>query len=300
MIKLLLLSMTLFFTTAFATDIKQKTIEVVIPFPPGGGVDLAYRHFEKYAATQGLRTVPIYKPGADGLIGMRDLDTGARDGSRISFATSAIFYTSTQKDPSLQITPITGIRNPIAGIVVSANSPITTIDQLVNTIKANDRINIGSGSPGQTLHWIQLFELMQAPQRQLVTYKGSPQLISDILGGHIDVGLVPISLIDQHVKNGKLRILAHGASSKLSEFPQSVPFTRKFPNWRGLDLFVAVSPIMDAKTTEQWNSIFKQYLSDPGSIAVFEKEYSSPLPFGTTSVQDSIRILNDLYPKLPK
>ena len=286
--------------SAFATDLKQRTIEVVIPFPPGGGVDLAYRHFEKYATTQGLRTVPIYKPGADGLIAMRDLDSGIKDGSRISFATTAVLYTSTQKDPSLQITPITGIKSPIAALFVSSNSPITTLDQLVDAIKTNDKFNIGSGAPGQTLGWIQLFDLMNAPQRQLVMYKGGQQVVVDVLGGHIDVGLVPVPLIEQHVKSGKIRILAHGASSKLADFPQSVPFTRKFPNWRNSDIFIAVAPNIDIKAAEQWNTILKQYVSDPNNIADFEKEYNGPLVFGTNSVQESTRVLNQLYPKLPK
>lgn len=67
----------------------KEVVKAVIPFSPGGGVDQAFRHFQKYADARGINFVAIYKAGADGLIGSTEVAEAKPDGLTLGFGTVA-------------------------------------------------------------------------------------------------------------------------------------------------------------------------------------------------------------------
>lgn len=297
MIKKLIAVLCFVSTTAFAFD---KPIQVIIPFPPGGGVDAAYRHFEKYAHNKGIATIPVYKPGADGLIAMRELDTSANDGYTISFTTTAVLANAEQKDPTLQLQPLTAIKNPLGSIVVSSKSDIQTFDQLITKIKSTDRFNIASGAPGQTMVWTQLFEVTNTPVRQFINYKGGQQVLNDLIGGHVDAAMLPTTITNQQAKNGTIRILAHTGSVKLEGFDQSVPLARRFSNWRPLDLYIVVAPKMERGTSDKLNNLLKQYVLDREVQNEFVADYNDVVLFGTGPIVEAIKNIHYINSKISK
>lgn len=301
MIKKILVVICMTVSSAFAFDLKSKPIEVVIPFPPGGGVDLTYRHFEKYAASKGITTVPVYKPGADGLIAMRDLANGSKEGHRIGFSTSAVQSSVLLREPNLGIVPITAIKVGIAGFVVHSKSTIKNYDQFLTALKTNDKINVASAAPGQALFWSHFFDSANMPQKTLINYKGSQPLLNDLLGQHVDVAMLPMSIILPHIKNNNLRILAHTSNTKLKEFPNSTPLARTNQNMgKTFDMFIAVSPKLDKPAADAWNELLRQYVLDPEIQQQFIDDYSDPVFFGTGAVAESIANIRQAQNKIPK
>lgn len=299
MIKKLLIIFCLGVTSVFAFDLKSKPVEVVIPFPPGGGVDITYRHFEKFALSKGIKTVPIYKPGGDGLVAMHDLANGSKDGYRIGFSTSAVQSSVSLREPGLGIVPITAIKIPIGGIVVHSDSNIKTFDQLVSELKINDKINVASGAPGQTFFWTNFFTSKGIPQKNLINYKGSQPIINDLLGKHVDVAVFPIGLIFQYAKNNNLKILAHTGNTKLKDLPDVIPLGKTDPGAsKVLELFIVVSPKFDKEISDKWNEILRQYVLDSENQQHFISEYNDPVFFGTGMIAESITNIRQIQNKL--
>lgn len=301
MIKYLLVAACVLFNNAFAFDIKSKVVEVVIPFAPGGGVDQTYRHFEKYAKANGISTVPIYKPGAEGVVGLRDVAAGSKDGFRIGFATTAVLANAREKGGKVEVVPLSAIKNPTGVFVVHASSNIQTFDQLAAKLKTTDVINIASGASGQTLVWTQLFDVLNVPQKQLINYKGGQPVLNDLLGKHVDVAVLPLSIVAPHLQNGTLRILAHTGNSLLINFPSSVPLQQRFASWKMLDLFIVVVPQgLDRSITDAWNRLITQYVNDKETKVHFLSEYSESVAFGSNTVEESIRAIQQVQERIPK
>ena len=294
MIKHFFIASLLLVTNVFALDLTLKPVEVIVPFPPGGGVDATYRHFEQYAKTKGVTTVPVYKPGAEGLIAMKELSTGSKDGYRIAFSTTALHTNAIQKDNTLDIVPLTTIKNPLGVMVVHASSDITNVDQLAVRIKTDDKFNIATGGPGQTMVWVQFFEQIKSPQKVLIKYKGGQPVINDLLGKHIDAALLPMVVVSQHIKNGTLRAIAHTGSDVFADYPTVTPLATKYPSWKQLDMFIAVTPVMDTAANAAWTSLLKQYVNDNAVQKHFRTEHSEPVPFGSTIVNESVKNINNI------
>jgi len=299
MIKALLLIVSLLVTPSFAFDLKLKAIEVVIPFAPGGGVDTTYKHFEKYARARGVNTVAIYKPGAEGLIAMRDLSSGSNDGYRISFTTTAVYSNAVAKEP-LNVVPLIAIKNPLGTFVTSSKSNIKTFDQLINVLKTNDNIKIGSGAPGQALVWEQLFDLTGIPSRQLIPYKGGQPVLVDLLGGHIDVAMLPAALTSQQAKAGNIQIVAHTGVNKIKDFDSAIALSHKYPKWGLLDIFIVVTPQIGKIQAEQWESFIQDYLSDASVQNDFVNEHSEHLPSGDKVIKQALTNIKTFMNKLPR
>lgn len=294
MIKHFFIALLLTVTNTFAFDLTSKPVEVVIPFPPGGGVDATYRHFEQYAKNKGVTMVPVYRPGADGLIAMRDLSVGSKDGYRIAFSTTALHAGIIQKDNTVDTTILTAIKNPLAVFVVHASSDITNVDQLATKIKNEEKFNIATGAPGQTMVWVQFLEQIKSPQRVLVKYKGGQPVLNDLLGKHVDAAVLPMAIVAQHIKNGTLRAVAHTGSDVLTDYPTTTPLANKYPSWKPLDLFTVVTPTLDSAATAAWNNLFKQYVNDIAVQKHFRTEHSESLPFGPTVANESVKHINSM------
>ena len=67
-----------------------NTVKVIVPFPPGGGVDITFKKIEKYAQQQGINMIPEYQPGAEGIVGMNTAMTAPKDGNTLIVTTTEV------------------------------------------------------------------------------------------------------------------------------------------------------------------------------------------------------------------
>lgn len=278
--------------TAHAFDVYSKPITVVIPFGPGGGVDQTFRNLQKYAATKGIKLSPVYKPGAEGVIGTRELISMPEDGFYISVTTAGVIANYRITNPEIDVVPITAIRDSIMVFVTHPNSNINTFDELEKAVKDGKKISFGYGAPGQKMVLDQFFSFVKpTTDPLLVPYKGGAPVVADLTGGHVDVAAVPLSIVKSHIDAGKLKLLAIGAQSNVDGLPNATLIKSKYPKWEDPDAFaVVVEKGTDPAAIKFWSEFMKGYITDVSVKKEFIAEYTIPSEFGPKAIERMIEI----------
>lgn len=286
--------------SVYSFEATSKTVNVVIPFAPGGGVDQSFRHLQKYALERGITLVAVYRPGADGLIAMRELANMPKDGFNISVTTAGVLAYQELRDTEKCCTAITGIRDSIGAFVVHPSSSIKTLDDLEKAVKQGDDIKFGYGAPGQRMVLDQFFEFAKPSKEPLlVPYKGGGPVINDLLAGHIDAAQVPLSIVKAHIDTGKLRLIAT-TRSKIDGF--AVPMVEdRYPKWKELDGFAVVTPAgANPEAVKFWTSFLKEYVGNKQVQQDFAKDYTISAPFGTKNVTETVTASKSRLAKMEK
>jgi hypothetical protein len=277
--------------SANAFDARAKPIQVIMPFPPGGGVDQTFRHMQKYASQKGITLIGIYKPGAEGLIAMSDLVLQPKDGYHVTLTTVAGIGYFRTRSPSTDIIPITGIRDTMLSVVSSTKSNYKNFDEFEKALKLNPDLTIGIASPSQKLFVEQLLEVTKSKNEPLlVPYKGSAPLVNDLIAGHVQTAVVPYSVTRQHINSGKLNLLALTSREKLADASITNIATR-YPKWEHTDGFVfAVADGTSKEIIDKWTDFLKEYTSDPQVQKEFLAESTSPTEFGRKNIEKTISV----------
>jgi len=286
-ITVFLLSFTLVFS-ANAFDPASSPISVVIPFAPGGGVDQTFRHFEKWAANKNIKLNPIYKPGAEGLIGMNEVSEMPKNGYNIGFVTAATIAVQRLKNPSAEVELITPIKNSIAGFITHRDSGINSIQDLY---KGNTPRTLAFGAPGQKMLIEQLVELSKGKiDATLVPYRGGAPVVQDIAGNHVQFAAPPLLIAKPHIDAGTIRLVAVGSKQRLREYPNVPTIFEIFPDWKDYDGFAVVLPKeADPQAVKFWTQIMKEYMNDKKVQEDFVKEYNEPNRFGREELEKLVR-----------
>jgi tripartite-type tricarboxylate transporter receptor subunit TctC len=282
-LKILFLSL-IFTSTAHAFDPTAKPITVVIPFAPGGGVDATYRHFEKWASEKGLKLTVLYKPGAEGLIGMNEIAGMPKDGYHISFGTAATIAVQRIKNPSAEVEPITAIKNSISAIITHKDSGIKSIKDLY---KGDKPKTLAFGAPGQKMLVEQIVELSKGKiDATFIPYKGGAPVVQDIAGNHVQIAAPPLLITKSHIDSGTIRLLAVGSSSRLSEYPNVPAISEIFPDWKDYDGFAVILPKgVNQEAVKFWNNILREYMNDKKVQEDFVKEFNEINRFGKAELE---------------
>jgi len=287
---LLLLSVSMF-SHAFQPG---STVNVVVPFAPGGGVDSLFRNLQAYAATKNVNLSPIYKPGAVGVVGIKELTSLSPDGNTLGISPAGTMANAIKKHGDINVKTITGIRNSIWGVVVNANSKFASYDILTNELKQGNKVVFGQGAVGQLIVVNQLLNEVQPSTRPAIAaYNGAGPAIKDLLGNHIDVIVVPMVSVYKYVESGDLKVVATiGNTSKIKE---AVNLVDLYPNWIQSDMFGLVAPAGLNKDAEAyWAKFMQGYLADKTVLKSFEEEFSYPSKFGAEQFDLPVKVNLDL------
>lgn len=271
-----------------------STVNVVVPFAPGGGVDSLFRNLQAYAATKNVNLSPVYKPGAGGVVGIKELATLPSDGNTLGISPAGSMAAAIKKHSDLNLTTITGIRNSVWGVVVNTNSKFTSYDILVSELKQGNKVVFGQGASGQLIVVNQLLsEVNPSKQPAIAAYKGAGPAVKDLLGNHIDVIVVPLTSVYKYLESGDLRIVATiGTTDKIKDV---VNLAEVYPNWIQADMFGLVVPAgLTKEATAYWSKFMQDYLSDKTVLETFEKEFSQPAKFGAEQFNTPVKVNLDL------
>jgi tripartite-type tricarboxylate transporter receptor subunit TctC len=284
-----LISTILIFSPIFSYGFEPsaKTINVIIPFAPGGGVDKTFRHFEKWATNKGLKFNPIYKPGGDGLIGMNEIANSPADGYHISFGTAATVATYKIKNTKDNLDPVVAVKNSILGFITHKDSNIKSLRDIIN----KKSTNIGYGSPGQKMLVDQILDLTNNSIKiNLIPYKGGAPVLQDVLGNHIEMAVPPVVLSQAHIDNGSLRLLAVSSKKRLEQYPDVPTVSEIFPGWEDQDPYIFILPKnVNSKAKDFWIDIMKEYMEDKKVQQDFVKEFNDPIKFDLKNIDQIIR-----------
>ena len=195
----------------------SKPIRYIVPFAPGGTTDILARVVgEKLGAALGQTIVVDNRPGQGGSAGATELARAAPDGYTIgggtisSHAINASLYDKLSYDPVTSFAPITLYATQPNVLLLHPSVPAATLAEFIALLKANpDKYSFGSAGIGTSQHISgELFKTMAGVKMQHVPYRGSGQMIPELLGGTLQVAVDNIATALPHMKAGKLRALA--------------------------------------------------------------------------------------------
>ncbi|MFM8929570.1 MAG: Bug family tripartite tricarboxylate transporter substrate binding protein [Betaproteobacteria bacterium] len=195
----------------------NRPIRYIVPFAPGGTTDILGRVVgEKLAVALGQPVVIENKPGQGGSAGAAELARAAPDGYTIgggtisSHAINATLYDKLPYDPVTSFAPITMYATQPNVLLVHPSVPATSVREFIVLLKANpDKYSFGSAGNGTSQHISgELFKTLAGVKMQHIPYRGSGQMMPELLGGTLQVAVDNIATAIPHVKSGKLRALA--------------------------------------------------------------------------------------------
>lgn len=275
-----------------AQNFPNKTIRMVIPFPPGGGTDLISREVgNAISKNTGWSIVPENKPGAGGNLGVDTVAKAAPDGYTIgmgqtsNLAINPTLYSKLPYKPLQDLTPIALVASSPVVIVVPANSKYKTLSDLIDDAKARPGI-VNSASPGNGTVAHLSSELLQQVanfKTQHIPYKGFNHALNDLIGGQVDMFMSSVPTALSHIRSGKLRALAVTSLQRSSELPD-VPTVAEsgYPNFEAITWFGLIAPAgTPAATIKLLNEQVNVALKSPELSKKLQSE--GAVPMGGTS-----------------
>ncbi|MEI6718772.1 MAG: tripartite tricarboxylate transporter substrate binding protein [Betaproteobacteria bacterium] len=213
---------------AFAQNYPNRPIKLIAPYPAGGGVDSVARLLgEKLSARLNQAIVIDNKPGAAGTIGADALAKSPADGytlmlgSITDYAIAPNVHKSLGFDLRKDFAPIAELGYGTVVLVVNADFAARNVKELVAMAKAKpgDLIFASSGLGGLQHLNGEMFKQMAGVDLVHIPYKGSTQLLPDLLAGRVPMAFDSLPPHLPHIKSGKVRALAVASAARSSAIP---------------------------------------------------------------------------------
>ena len=243
-----------------AQDYPDRPVSLVVPFAPGGTVNLTARLLgARMSQMLGQPVVIDNKPGAGGAIGAGFVAKARADGYTLLYATmgSQVIQPLVSRNlnfsPSKDFAPIALFATVPNVLAVSANTPAKTVAELIQYAKANPgKLNMGSAGQGSVNHMIgELFMLRTGVKFTHVPYKGAGPATTDLLAGQIQILFANLPGLQPYVKSGKVRLLGVASAKRNAAIPDVPTF--------------AELGIKDAET-ESWSALIAPAGTSPEII----------------------------------
>ena len=287
-------------SSAVAQSYPNKTITIVVPFPPGGTTDVLARAVaNKLGPALGQSVIVDNKPGAGATLGAGLVAKALPDGYTLFMGAvhhtiaPAVYKTlpySFEKD----FAPITTVALVPNVMVVAETSPYKTVKDVVAAAKAKpDSLSYGSNGNGTAQHMIGTqFQMLTDTEILHVPYKGSAPLATDLLGGQVTMSFDTITPVLPFIREKKLRPLAVTTAKRSSTLP-SVPTMKEsgvnmdIGTWFGLLAPAATPKDITAKLNAEIVKIIKS--------AEFQKQMFDigAEPVGNTQAQMAKQIADE-------
>lgn len=305
----MLLAVLLFSVLVFSqVNFPTRPVTIIVPWSAGGATDLLFRAiasvFPKYA--NGHPLVVNNMPGAGAVTGTMEFLKARPDGyTLLSLATPIItrIHWSEVKFTVDDFIPVINIVNDPSYILVNANSPYKTLEDLLNAARKNpEAVTMGNGGAGGGNHLVALaFEDFVGVKFIHVPYDGGAPAIANLVAGHVDSVMAAAPEGVPQVQAGQLRVLAVLGTQRLSVFPD-VPTAKELGYdftlgmWRG----AAVQKGTPPEVVQSLHDIFYKCMTDPDFIAK-AKEMGSILHYmDTVTYMKFVREQNAFWETLMK
>jgi len=255
-----------FAASAIAQPYPNRPIKLVVPFPPGGAVDVYARTVQPALAENLGQTIVIEnKTGASGMIGADSVAKAAPDGYTVlvgNVATLAMnvgIYKKMSYSPMTDLAPVMQTVMVNYVLVVHPSVPAKNVAELVDYAKANPgKLSYGSSGSGSAQHMAaELFKAQTGTDITHVPYKGTGALVGDLIAGHVSMAIADQASMMPQVKAGKLRALAVGGLKRSPEYPDipTIAGAGNLPGfeavaWQGIAVPVATPPAIVYRLNE--------------------------------------------------
>jgi tripartite-type tricarboxylate transporter receptor subunit TctC len=213
----LILAVSLASALAEAQPWPSKPVKLIVPFTAGGSTDTVARIVaEKLSTRLGQPVIVDNRAGAGGAVGSDIAAKAAADGYTMLVGTSSTMaiapyvYTKLPYEPTRDFAPVILLGTADIMIVVNAQVPVRNVRELIAYAKANPgKLTFASGGNGSISHLLgEYFKSMAGVDMLHVPYKGDAQMVTDLLGGQVNMAFGTAVAFLPHVKSGKVVALA--------------------------------------------------------------------------------------------
>jgi tripartite-type tricarboxylate transporter receptor subunit TctC len=257
-----MLGVVAFAAPGLAQNYPSKPIRIIVPYPPGGGVDVVARLLAAHLPERLKQPVIVdNRAGAFGNIGTEYVAKAAPDGytyllNTVGQAITPSTYTKLPFDPVDDFAPVTQVSRTTLVLIVPDKVPAHNVKELVALAKAQPgKLNYGSTGTTNPLHLaMELFKLSTGTNIVSVPYKGDGPIYAALLGGQVQMAVMPLASAASHLKTGRIRALAVTTPKRSEALPDVPTIGETIPgyqvtSWQGL--FAPAKTPRDAISTMQ-------------------------------------------------
>ena len=263
---------------ALAQAYPSRPVRIVAGFAPGGSVDIVARLIGQWLTERLGQTVIIEnRPGGTSNVATEGVVKAQADGYTLLLVSSANFINATLYDKLgfdfiRDIAPVANLVRIPNVVEVNPSVPVKTIPEFIAYAKANPgKINIGTGGTGTSQHVSgELFKMMTGVNLVHVPYRGSAPMLTDLLGGQVQVAFDNMPSSIEHIRAGKLRALAVTTSMRSEALPDIPTVSSFVPGYEASAYFGIGAPKNTTpEIVDKLNKEINAGLADPKMKARF-------------------------------
>ncbi len=231
-----------------APDFPSRPVRLVVPFAPGGAVDLTGRFLaERLQPALGQNVVVENRGGAGGNLGADVVAKAEKDGHTLLLGSASIlcankflYRRSMPLDPLRDLAPVTRVTTGTVLLIVNSDRPWKTFGELIAAAKRDPgKLTMGSSGTGAVSHLaIESLKRTAGVDITHVPYRGGGPAFQDLYAGNIDMMFDVIPAAMPNVREGKFRPLAVGSAERIAYVPElrEVPGMRELLPGSGIDI----------------------------------------------------------------
>ena len=213
---------------ARAADYPSQTVKIVVPFPPGGGVDVVARVIApRLTELLGQPVIVENKPGAGSSIGATAVAQAPKDGYTLLLGTASTHgtnpnvYTKLAYDPVRDFAPVALITEAPLMLVANKDVPIKNVAEMIALAKQKPgALSFGSYGTGSSNHLVaELFDTMAGIEASHIPYRGSAPMMTDLIGGRIQYAFDGIATTMGYIRGGTVRSLGVSTTKRSPVLP---------------------------------------------------------------------------------
>jgi tripartite-type tricarboxylate transporter receptor subunit TctC len=281
-------------TIASAQSYPAKPVRLIIGYTPGGSADITARLMAQWLSERlGQQFLVEPRPGAGTNLATEAVVNAAPDGYTLLLvapanAINATLYEKLNHNFMRDIAPVAGINRFPNVMEVNPAVPVKTVPEFIAYAKANPgKLNMASSGAGSTIHVSgELFKMMTGIEMQHVPYRGSAPALTDMIGGQVQVMFDNIPTSIEHIRAGRLRVLAVTGTTRSNLLPDTPTVADFVPGYEASAWYGVGAPKnTPPEIINKLNATINAILADPAVKARFDSMgatliTSSPAEFG--------------------
>jgi len=270
-----------------AADYPTRPPHIIVGYPAGGSTDIVARLIGDWLSKRlGQQFIVENRPGAGNNLATEAVTKAAPDGYTLILVNPAnTINASLYKNLNFvflrDIDPVAGVIRVPNVMEVHPSVPAKTVAEFIAYVKANpDKVNVASSGNGTSIHLSgELFKMMTGIKMTHVPYKGSAPMLTDLLGGQVQITFDNLPSSIQHIKAGKLRALAVTTAKRSDELPDVPTVAETVPGYEASAFFGFGVPHGTPKEiVDRLNAEINLALKDPAIIAKLKDLGGTPIP----------------------
>jgi tripartite-type tricarboxylate transporter receptor subunit TctC len=272
---------------AAAVDYPVRPPHIIVGYPAGGTTDILARIFGDWLGKRlGQQFIVENRPGAGNNLATEAVTKAAPDGYTLILvnpanAVNASLYKNLNFVFLRDIDPVVGLIRVPNVMEVHPSVPVKTVAEFIAYVKANpDKVNIASSGNGTSIHLSgELFKMMTGTTMTHVPYKGSAPMLTDLLGGQVQVTFDNLPSSIGHIRAGKLRALAVTTLKRSDELPDVPTVAETVPGYEASAFFgFGVPKGTPKEIVDLLNKEINLALKDPAVLAKLKELGGTPIP----------------------